>query len=115
MIRKKKNRRYPNNEQEKELLQFLSGKMNKEQQLSFEERMEHDDFLNDASEGLNALDKDKIPQIIADLNLHLKKQIKTKKNRFKLFNHSKLLIWIAVIVVLLFVFIAWWYLALIVK
>lgn len=114
MIRKRRNKKYPNNERGMELLQFLSGKMNKEQQLSFEGQMERDEFLNDASEGLNALDKEKVPQIIADLNLQLKKQIRTKKRKYKLFNQSKLLIWIAVIVILLFVFIAWWYLAMII-
>lgn len=115
MIRKKRNRKYPNNEQEMELLQFLSGKMNKEKQLSYEEKMEQDEFLKDASEGLANLDNEKIPQIITDLNLQLKKQIRTKKRKYKLFNYSKLLNWIAVIVVLLFVFIAWWYLAMLVN
>ena len=115
MIRKNRHIRHPKNAQEQELLQFLSGKMTKEQKLSYEEQLAQNEFLSDAAEGLNELDKDKIPGMIADLNFQLKKQIRTKNGRFRLFNHSKLLIWVSVIVVLLFVFIAWWYLTMIIK
>lgn len=114
MIRNKRHIKYPKNVKEQELIQFLSGEMTKEQQLAFEEQIAQDQFLSDAAEGLGSMNKEQVPQMIADLNLNLKKQINVKRGRAKLFNPSKLLIWVSVIVVLLFVFIAWWYLTMII-
>lgn len=111
----KSNSKHPENRKEIELLHFLSGKMSKEEAEVFKLKMEEDQFLSDAADGLVGMDKEGIPDMIADLNFQLKKQINKKKKRAKIFNHSKLLIWVSVIVILLFVFIAWWYLSIIIK
>jgi|GEM_PF-1878270 len=113
MIRRKRNKGNPNNKQEKELLNYISGKMSTKDQQEFETELEKNAFLNDAAEGLQTLDGEKIPDILAELNAGLRKQLKQKRQRKTLFSNQKLMIWVSVIVILLFIFVVWWYISII--
>jgi hypothetical protein len=68
-------------EQEK-LLQYLNRKMSDAEQHSFEKQMNDDEFMNDAVEGLEAVDnKNNIAGLVQQMNADLKKQLDKKKKR----------------------------------
>ena len=68
-------------EQEK-LLQYLNRNMSDEEQHAFEKQMNDDAFMNDAVEGLQALEnKNKIAGLMEQMNADLKKQLDKKKKR----------------------------------
>ncbi len=68
-------------EQEK-LLQYLNRHLTDDEQHAFEKQMNDDEFMNDAVEGLQSLeDKNKIADIVQQMNIGLKKQLDRKKKR----------------------------------
>ena len=68
-------------EQEK-LLQYLNRNMTDAEQHAFEKQMNDDAFMNDAVEGLEALEnKNKIAGLVEQMNADLKKQLEKKKKR----------------------------------
>jgi len=98
---------------EQYLMLYLEGKMSPEEQHHFEYLMEQDPFLRDAAEGLSALSKKEVTNIVMQLNAGLRKQTRPGKRRVRFFFSQKLLIWLAVWVVLLLVLMAWWYIQII--
>ena len=68
-------------EQEK-VLQYLNRNMSDEEQYMFEKQMNDDEFMNDAVEGLAALEnKNEIAGLVQQMNSGLKKQLEKKKSR----------------------------------
>ncbi|MEP7165932.1 MAG: hypothetical protein ABI741_14615 [Ferruginibacter sp.] len=68
-------------EQEK-LLQYLNRNMSDAEQHDFEKQLNDDEFMNDAVEGLQALEnKNKIAELVQQMNTDLKKQLEKKKKR----------------------------------
>ena len=68
-------------EQEK-LLQYLNRNMSDAEQHAFEKQMNDDEFMYDAVEGLEALEnKNKITDLVQQMNADLKKQLSKKKKR----------------------------------
>ena len=62
------------------LLRYLQNNLSNEDTHDLEAQINDDEFLEDALEGLDAVQKDRnIEEIIQELNLGLKKQILTKK------------------------------------
>ncbi|MFN0081550.1 MAG: hypothetical protein ACKVOM_03455 [Ferruginibacter sp.] len=79
-------------------LQELSDALNREEDLD-----EHHDhfFEEDAKEGLQQIDQEKIPDIISQLNANLKAQLKTKKrNKKKIPDQTMLMVTIVTILIL---------------
>lgn len=68
-------------EQEK-LLQYLNRNMSDAEQHDFEKQMNDDEFMNDAVEGLQSIkDKNKIRDLVQQMDAGLKKQLKKRKDR----------------------------------
>ncbi|CAN5896769.1 hypothetical protein BH11BAC4_BH11BAC4_09160 [soil metagenome] len=68
-------------EQEK-LLQYLNRNMSANEQHAFEKQMNDDEFMNDAVEGLQALEnKNDLSSVVQQLNADLKRQLEKKKKR----------------------------------
>lgn len=68
-------------EQEK-LLQYLNRNMSDAEQHAFEKQMNDDEFMNDAVEGLQSIkDKNKIQDLVQQMDAGLKKQLKKRKAR----------------------------------
>lgn len=102
---------------EDQLLAYIEGRLSSTDQHAIEEALEADPFLNDAVEGLSEIkDKEHLKQITAQLNLHLKRQIKNRKklrrSRPKLTEHWG---WLYVLIVLILVLLAWWVIRLMIK
>lgn len=95
---------------EDQLLAYLEGNMSPEEQHVLEEVLESDPFLNDAVEGLAAIkDKEQLRQIAAQINQHLRHQVKKRKHhrrrsRHKLTEHWG---WLYVLIVLGLALVAW--------
>lgn len=91
-------------EQEK-LLDYLNKKLSAEDAHDMEKQMAHDEFMNDAVEGLeNFKDKKDLARLVEQLNSDLKKQItkkKRKKEKRKLKDQPWLYISIVIILVLI--------------
>lgn len=82
-------------------LQELSDALNREEDL--EEQQDHF-FEEDAKEGLQQLDKEKIPDIISQLNANLTTQLKTKKrNKKKIPDQTMVIVTIVTILLLVIV------------
>ena len=95
-------------EQEK-LLQYLNRNMSDPEQHDFEKQLNDDEFMNDAVEGLQALEnKNKIADLVQQMNADLKKQLEKKKKRKekrKLAEHPW--IYYSIVLVLLLIIIAY--------
>lgn len=64
------------------LLLYLEGKLSGEELHEFEKQMSEDDLLNDAAEGLSAINNKKnIDVYVNDLNKHLQQYTSSKKKR----------------------------------
>lgn len=64
------------------LLGYLNNALSNPEQHAFEKDMMDDPFLNDAVEGLQQYrEKDKLQQVVQDLNQQLNQQIKKRKNQ----------------------------------
>ncbi len=71
-----------NNMEQEKLLQYLHNKMSEEELHEFESAMNDDDFMNDAVEGLQAVEnRNNIPLLVQQMNSDLKKQLQKKKRR----------------------------------
>ena len=82
------------------LLKYLEGKLSSEQQHELEKNLLNDDFEADAIEGLqNIKDKQKIPALVEQLNLELKKKTARQK-RWREKKDVKLELWLLLAVVL---------------
>lgn len=91
------------------LVNYLEGRLHVEEQRRLEALMDQDPFLKDAIDGLAEMpDKSQIMAVALQLNAQLKKQTQRKKGRAAVFTHQRLLIWVSVLMVILFVFLAWW-------
>lgn len=67
---------------DEDLLKYLRGKSNPEEQHALERQMADSSFVNDAVEGLEAFgDNTKLQQYAAQLNRDLKKQTSKKRQR----------------------------------
>jgi len=95
---------------EEQLLSYLEGNLSPDQQHQIEEVLLDDPFLNDAVEGLAAIkDKEQIGRITAQLNLHLRRQIKEKKalrRQRRKFNPDRQT-WMYILVILLLAVLSW--------
>lgn len=94
---------------ENQLLAYLEGNLSSEEQFRIESILDADPFLNDAIDGLAEIkDKETIKQITAQINLQLKRNIKSRKekrrSRRKLTEHSG---WLYTLIVLLLAVLAW--------
>lgn len=95
---------------ENQLLAYIEGRLSSEDQHALEEVLEADPFLNDAVEGLAEMkDKEHLKQITTQINLQLRKQIKSRKKqrrpRPRLTEHWG---WLYVLIVLILILMAWW-------
>jgi ferric-dicitrate binding protein FerR (iron transport regulator) len=92
------------------LMDYLEGNLSTEAQHRLEDLMDQDPFLRDAVEGLSEMtDKSRITAIALQLNTQLKNQTRSRRNRRIPFIHQKLLIWVAALIIVLFIFLAWWF------
>lgn len=104
---KERNIMYGSNGQvdEQMLMDYLEGKLNKEQAHEVEQMMTESGFLNDAVEGLSEMrDKQRIATILHELNTKL--QVKTQKQKRKyqpLFPNQQTLTLVVLITILLLV------------
>lgn len=90
---------------EQKLMDYLEGKLTKEQVYEVEQMMMESGFLNDAMEGLSEMkDKQRIATILHELNSKL--QVKTQKQKRKyqpLFPNQQTLTLVVLITILLLV------------
>jgi len=94
---------------EDRLLAYLDGTMPAKEQHALEEILESDPFLSDAVEGLAEIkDKEQLRKIAAQINVHLRRQIQTRRkhrrSRPRLTDHWG---WIFVLVILVLVILSW--------
>jgi len=95
-------------EQEK-LLEYLNRNMTDAEQHAFEKQMNDDEFMNDAVEGLQALEnKNDLTSVVQQLNADLKKQLdKKKKRKEKRKLNEQPWVYFSVLLILLLVIIAY--------
>ncbi len=95
--------------EQKKLLQYLNHDMSDAEQHAFEKQMNDDEFMNDAVEGLQTVeDKNKITDIIQQMNTGLKKQLdKKKKRKQKRKLAEQPLLYFSILVLLLLITIAY--------
>jgi hypothetical protein len=94
-------------EQEK-LLQYLNAQLSHTESHQLESDMETDPFTSDAMEGLQQVDNQKIPEVIDQLNISLRKEIKAKKRkkRNQIFKNQNW-VYFAVILILILLMISY--------
>jgi anti-sigma factor RsiW len=102
---------------EDQLLAYIEGRLSPADQHALEEVLDADPFLNDAVEGLAEVkDKEHLKQITTQINLQLRRQIKSRKQKrragHKLDGHWG---WLYVLIVLILVLLAWWVIKMMVK
>lgn len=95
---------------EQQLLDYLQGNLPPDQQHFIEEILLDDPFLSDAVDGLAEIDsKEQVRQIMTQLNLHLRRQIRERNARRKerrRFKPDKG-IWMYILLLLLLIVLAW--------
>ncbi len=94
-------------EQEK-LLQYLNDQLSHSESHQLESDMESDPFMAEAMEGLEQVDNNKIPEVIDQLNISLRKEIKAKKRkkRNQIFSNQHW-VYFAVILILILLIISY--------
>ena len=94
-------------DQEK-LLQYLNAQLSHHESHQLESDMESDPFTADAMEGLQQVDNQKIPEVIDQLNISLRKEIKAKKRkkRNQIFKNQNW-VYFAVILILILLMISY--------
>jgi hypothetical protein len=88
----------------KKLLEYLNGSLSETERTHFEDQVPADPFLQDAVEGLNAIeDKDGLPKVVSHLNQQLHHHLSNKKFRRDKKNapFEKWIYWSILIVLLL--------------
>lgn len=81
MEHKKANISDENNPDQEKLLQYLNEQLSHAENHEMESKMENDPFTYEAIEGLQNIDNNKIPDVIDQLNIALRKEIKSKKRK----------------------------------
>jgi hypothetical protein len=94
-------------DQEK-LMQYLNEQLSHSESHQLESDMESDPFIADAMEGLAQVDKQTIPEVIDQLNISLRKEIKAKKRkkRNQIFSNQNW-VYFAVILILILLIISY--------
>jgi hypothetical protein len=94
-------------DQEK-LMQYLNEQLSHSESHQLESDMESDPFIADAMEGLAQVDKQIIPEVIDQLNISLRKEIKAKKRkkRNQIFSNQNW-VYFAVILILILLIISY--------
>ena len=94
-------------DQEK-LLQYLSEQLSHTESHQLESNIESDPFTFEAMEGLQQMDNNKIPDVIDQLNIALRKEIKSKKRkkRNQIFSNQNW-VYFAVILILILIMISY--------
>lgn len=92
---------------EEMLKKYIEGKLTPEQQYEVEQYLSEDSLEADAIEGLKSVDSNEARELTARINYKLQHELKTKKYRNnKLFADNKWT-WMAVLLVLILVIIAY--------
>ena len=92
-------------DQEK-LMQYLNEQLSHSESHQLESDMESDPFMTEAMEGLEQVDKQIIPEVIDQLNISLRKEIKAKKRKKRnqiFFNQNWVYFAVILILILLIV------------
>jgi hypothetical protein len=91
-------------EQEK-LLQYLNEQLSHSESHQLESDMESDPFTSEAMEGLQQVDNQKIPEVIDQLNISLRKEIKAKKRkkRNQIFSNQNWVYFAVVLILILLI------------
>jgi cytoskeletal protein RodZ len=94
-------------DQEK-LMQYLNEQLSHSESHQLESDMESDPFMTEAMEGLEQVDKQIIPEVIDQLNISLRKEIKVKKRkkRNQIFSNQNW-VYFAVILILILLIISY--------
>lgn len=94
-------------DQEK-LLQYLNAQLSHPESHQLESDMESDPFTAEAMEGLQQADKQNLPEVIDQLNITLRKEIKAKKRkkRNQIFSNQNW-VYFAVILILILLIISY--------
>jgi len=94
-------------DQEK-LMQYLNEQLSHSESHQLESDMESDPFMTEAMEGLEQVDKLIIPEVIDQLNISLRKEIKVKKRkkRNQIFSNQNW-VYFAVILILILLIISY--------
>jgi hypothetical protein len=94
-------------DQEK-LMQYLNEQLSHSESHQLESDMESDPFMTEAMEGLDQVDKQIIPEVIDQLNISLRKEIKAKKRkkRNQIFSNQNW-VYFAVILILILLIISY--------
>jgi len=94
-------------DQEK-LMQYLNEQLSHSESHQLESDMESDPFMTEAMEGLEQVDKQIIPEVIDQLNISLRKEIKAKKRkkRNQIFSNQNW-VYFAVILILILLIVSY--------
>jgi len=93
---------------QEKLMQYLNEQLSHSESHQLESDMESDPFIADAMEGLAQVDKQIIPEVIDQLNISLRKEIKAKKRkkRNQIFSNQNW-VYFAVILILILLIISY--------
>lgn len=93
------------------LMAYLKGDLSPEKQHRLEDEMENNPFLRDALDGLSEMtDEQSLRDSVFLLQRNLKAHVRSRKQRQISYLRPKLLwFWVAILMIILFVFIVWWY------
>lgn len=95
---------------EQDLLRYIAGELPAAAQHALERKMESDPGLKAAIEGLQALQgKEEVGALSRQLKQHLKHQVAQRKGRRQRFTRSRWWVWLAALILVLLVFIAFAY------
>ncbi len=91
-------------DQEK-MLQYLNDQLSHIESHQLESEMESDPFTYEAMEGLQQVDNNKIPEVIDQLNISLRKEIKAKKRkkRNQIFSNQNWVFFAVILVLILLI------------
>ncbi len=91
-------------DQEK-MLQYLNDQLSHIESHQLESEMESDPFTYEAMEGLQQVDNNKIPEVIDQLNISLRKEIKAKKRkkRNQIFSNQSWVFFAVILILILLI------------
>ena len=91
-------------DQEK-LMQYLNEQLSHIESHQLESEMESDPFTYEAMEGLQQVDHKKIPEVIDQLNISLRKEIKAKKRkkRNQIFSNQNWMYFAVILILILLI------------
>lgn len=91
------------------LWDYLKDNLPAEEREKMEQEIANDDFLRDALEGLSEMQDERAARSSTLLlQRQLRRHIQSRKKRQLVSLQPRLWIWVAALVLLLFVFLAWW-------